>query len=95
MRGDTAVRAERRDTTPARQAMEESGSRPISRVLSTAIPLARDDAETTIPLRRRSLAAFSSLPGEHADHVLRQPCGCRVPPYLALLHVGFAVPVHC
>jgi len=58
------------------------GSRPISRVLSTDAPLARDAAETTIPLRRRSLAVFSSLPGEHAGRVSCQWHCCQTPPSL-------------
>ena len=60
MRGDTAVRAERRDTTPARQAMEESGSRPISRVLSWA----------AIPLGPASPQDSSDQPGNDAGRVM-------------------------
>ena len=60
-----------------------SGSRPISRVLS----------RTIIHLGCLSPDTSSNLPGSSAGHTLRHHFAVvRLPPYLVLLRVGFAVP---
>ena len=62
----------------------EKRSRPISRVLS----------RTIIHLGCTSPYTSSNLPGSSAGHTLRHHFAVvRLPPYLVLLRVGFAVPL--
>ena len=71
---------------------DKSGSRPVSRVLSSLGP--KSLTEAIIPLGAPSPTRSSSLPGRRAGRAssrwLAPPAHL---PYLALLRAGFAVPV--
>ena len=71
---------------------------PVSRILSAETlrhqpkPATKATRRTTIPLGHTSLCGSSDLPGGLACRADTRPVETRLPPYLVLLRVGFAMP---